>query len=224
MSADDSTTLSVDELLTTENERLQYELSTLRELHEAQQQQLAYQDQLLNQHKVVAEMPEHLVMHQLSEMLDTMALLLEPLDELEALVTYEQQRKLEPENPMLHALRKSLQQVNGVLVSHGISELAPSGSSRYAVKEHELITGRQASHTTLADGDEVVLETVRVGYRHEPTGCVLRRAKVLARPAAAGGGGGAPAEAGVEQVHEVQSSDTLQAPPTASSPEDGLSA
>ena len=70
-----------------------------------------------------------------------------------------------------------------VLLSHGISKLAPTGCGPFVAREHAVVSA-SASGKLPADVETVmVAETVRAGYRHDATGAVLRRAKVGLAPA-----------------------------------------
>ena len=154
------------------------------------------------------------------QLIEMLTLLLVPIDHLEALVAFEERRQLENPNPMLHAVTKALLQVESVLLSHGISRLAPSGSGPFVAREHAVVAA-SASGKLPADGETVVVaETVRAGYRHNGTGAILRRAKVGLAPAPLAAPAGPPpagtevrglaAAEATELLHDVVGSDTLQ--------------
>ena len=78
---------------------------------------------------------------------------------------------------------KALVQMESVLLSHGISKLAPKGCGPFVAREHAVVS-TSASGKLPADGETVmVAETLRAGYRHDATGAILRRAKVGLAPA-----------------------------------------
>ena len=92
---------------------------------------------------------------------------------------------------------KALLQMERVLLSHGISKLAPTGCGPFVAREHAVVSA-SASGKLPADGETVmVAETVRAGYRHDATGAVLRRAKVGLAPAPLASPAG-PSSAGAE--------------------------
>ena len=218
---DPSTVMGLVDSLTTENQRLQGELAAIKELYQVQRNQIFH--------------------------LDVVEALLQPLDQLEMLAAYEEHRQQEPENPMLHALRRSLAQVDNVLVSHGIQQLIPSVDDKYDPHMHEIaanpivvarrpsnnLSGSASSPASIdatarlgspsTDANTVVASCVRLGYRHEATGFVLRRAKVEVRQRTTEASAAAPAAGPLAVldpslpepeteviVHDVQKSDTLQ--------------
>ena len=78
---------------------------------------------------------------------------------------------------------KALLQIESVLLSHGISKLAPKGCGPFVAREHAVVS-TSASGKLPVDGETVmVAETVRAGYRYDATGAVLRRAKMRLAPA-----------------------------------------
>ena len=169
----------------------------------------------------VAQLPASVVRDQLCQLIHLLTLFMVPLDHLEALVSFEEQRKLENPNPMLHAVRKSLRLMESALLSTpGISRLAPSGRVPFVTREHAVFVAPSKA-SLQADGAERVVETtIRAGYRHDATGAILRRALVALAPAPLAAPP-SPSPAGTEAlgqaaseveelVHELLGSDTLQ--------------
>ena len=156
-----------------------------------------------------------------SEKLALISALLAPLAKLEKLVAFEEARcaTTRTDSCVLPGLISAQASFREALETHGVAPIRPAAGDALCPTQHELAMRRSsASHERTIHGQLVVRECHRDGLRYTPTGEVLRKAVVVARPsprselepgASAARGDGSESANG-ELVHELQRTDTLQ--------------
>ena len=237
----DSARAAESSVSSSEHEALKQEHEALRREHEA----------LQREHAALLQSREQ---HDASEaQLSLARSLLEPLLALEKLASFEEVRCAE--SPVLPALVKTAARFHRALGEHAIEGVTPVPGEAYDAAVHELARVRASAAATssvaasssssssaaAAAGAEsgaglAVVECHLPGLRHTPTGTVLRRAIVVAKPsedhrprsgkatataAATAPSPGAPAatppqqadggsSSGQPAVHVLQPNDTIQ--------------